>query len=88
MMTDIEYRGHLQRLALISTLVADVPIAELHNHVTHAETLGPILEPTAWIRGGADNLTDARDLIDAAAPLVSFGERLQRKLDEAAAEAG
>ena len=75
-MEAIEYESSLQRLSMAAQLVADVPIADLLNHVSHAETLGPLLEPTAWIRGGGDNLRDARDLIEAARPLVYFGAKL------------
>ncbi len=88
MMTHVEYEAYMHKLALTASVIADVPLAELHNHVAHAEALGPILEPTMWIRGGADNLTDAQDLINAAAPLVKFGVQLQRRLDELKAEAG
>jgi len=79
MMTSIEYEGQLQLLAMVAQLIADVPVADLLNHVTHAETLGPLLEPTAWIRGGGDNLQDARDLLEAAWPLVKFGSTLKER---------
>lgn len=78
MMTSMEYESQLRRLAMVAQLIADVPIADLQNHVTLAETLGPIMEPTAWIRGGADNLRGARDLLDAASPLVQFGSTLPK----------
>ena len=81
-MTSIEYESQLQRLAMAAQLIADVPIADLLNHVTHAETVGPIIEPTAWIRGGGDNLRDARDLLEAASPLVSFGAKLVQRATE------
>ncbi len=81
-MTAIEYEGYLERLSMTAQLIADVPIANLLNHVTTADTLGPILEPTMWMRGGADNLREARDLLDAAAPLVAFAGRLQKKAEE------
>ena len=86
-LTEHEYKAHLHRLALAAKVISDIPIAELRNFITHAETLGPILEPTAWIRGGADNLREHEELVRAAGPLVAFGERLQRRLDEAAAKA-
>lgn len=79
MMTSIEYESQLQQLGMVAQLIADVPIADLLNHVTHAETLGPLLEPTAWIRGGGDNLRDARDLLEAAQPLVEFGSTLKKR---------
>ncbi len=78
-MTAIEYQSHLQRLAMAAQLVSNTPIADLLYHITHVETVGPLLEPTAWIRGGADNLRDARDLVEAAAPFVRFGGQLEKK---------
>lgn len=46
-----------------------MPLAELANAVERAETLGPLLEPTAYMRGGADNLMAQRRIIDAALAL-------------------
>ncbi len=78
-MTEHEYKAYLHRLALAASVISDVPIAELRNYLTHAETLGPILEPTAWIRGGADNLAEHGRLVGAAGPLVAFGRELDKK---------
>lgn len=82
MLTSIEYKSHLSRLSMVAQLVADVPIADLLNHVSVCETLGPLLEPTAYIRGGSDNVRDARDLLEAASPLVSFGAKLVQRAKE------
>lgn len=81
-LTEHEYKAHLHKLALAATVIADIPIADLRNFITHAETLGPILAPTEWLYGGADNLREHEDMVQAAAPLVAFGQRLEKKMAE------
>lgn len=71
-MTGEEYQEYLNRLSLAGQLIADVPIAELLNTISHCDTIGPIVDPTAWMRG-ADNLRDQEDLVRAASRLVSWG---------------
>ncbi len=82
-LAECEYKAHLHKLALAAAVISDVPIGELQNFMIHAETLGPILAPSEWIRGGADNLREHNDLVRAAAPLVAFGQRLEKKIAEA-----
>ncbi len=81
-MTPIEYQEALGRLAMAAQVIANIPIDELRSHVSTSEALGPVLEPTAWIRGGGQNLRDAGDLIEAAAPLVKFGRELEKLAEE------
>lgn len=69
MMSDNDYRGHMDVLASAGRsllLVAEtVDVPELLRIVNEAETLGPILEPTAYQRGGGTNLTDQRRFLEA-----------------------
>jgi hypothetical protein len=46
-----------------------LPLDEMAAANEHWQTTAPIIEPTAYQRGGMDNLRDQRRVIDAAAAL-------------------
>lgn len=52
----------------LQPLVA-TPLTQLIDVNERMQTLGPLLEPTAYQRGGAQNLHDQRRLLDAARAL-------------------
>lgn len=52
----------IQAIARMASVI-DVEDAEkLLRTALHAQTVGPILEPTAWIRGGSKNIDDQETL--------------------------
>ena len=51
-----------------------VPVTELREAVELADSLGPILDPTAWI-GGRDNLRPQRELLDAVERLAQVARK-------------
>lgn len=74
-----EYRSHMDLLAAASNILLMLPLVELRDTVEAAETLGPLLEPTAYQRGGSENLRDQRDLLDAAVRLKLVAERIHAR---------
>ena len=78
-MKHVEYEAAMTQIGLMAGLAADIDTAALQNHITTAETLGPILEPTAWLRGGGNNLQDQRELIDAFAPFANKARKLKAR---------
>lgn len=80
MMKHEEYEAAMTQIGLMAGLAADIDTAALQNHITTAETLGPILEPTAWIYGGDNNLRDQRELIDAFASFANKARKLKARL--------
>ena len=77
-----EYKGHLERLAMAAQISADVPIEDMANEVSRFEAIAPIMEPTAWIHGGSDNLEDAAKLLRAATPLVAWGRKMRQEIED------
>lgn len=69
-MTDTEYAMQMDMLLNATRafvlLSQDIPLDDLLAIVRRAETLGPIIDPTKWMRGGQKNLNDAGALISAA----------------------
>ena len=51
-----------------------VPVTELRKAVELADSLGPILDPTAWIRG-RDNLPQQRELLVAVERLAQVARK-------------
>jgi hypothetical protein len=76
-LTDAEYRTYMDLVAAACRMLIMVPIDELLGTVQHAETVAPILEPTAFLRGGGDNLAAQREILQAALRLRRVAERHQ-----------
>jgi len=72
-MSDAEIReAYPQLIDFLANLVRPflmLPLQEMAAANEHWQTVAPILEPTAYQRGGANNLRDQRRVIDAAAAL-------------------
>jgi hypothetical protein len=80
-MTGEEYRAAMDQLAFAVRCVQLLPLDEMREHLGKAETLGPILDPTAYQRGGADNLDDQRDILDAAYAVRRATERIRERME-------
>lgn len=65
--TQDEYVAALGILTNWAKTVQLFDLARLRDFVSKAETLAPLLEPTAYQRGGADNLRDQRKFLNACA---------------------
>lgn len=78
-MTNDEYAAHMDALVIATHLIAYLPLGELRRCVEVTETLGPILEPTAYQRGGHKHLYEQRRLLDAAITLVKVWQTIQEE---------
>lgn len=76
-MTDVEYRVYMDLVVATCRTLLMVPVDELLATVQRAETVGPILEPTAFLRGGGENLVAQREVLEAAQRLRRIVERYQ-----------
>jgi hypothetical protein len=82
-----QYRLWMDALVETFRPVQLVPLDEMREHLGRAETLGPILEPTAYQRGGADNLDDQRDILNAAYAVRRATERIRERMQRRGARA-
>lgn len=48
---DTEYKAYLQKVYLIGRVLMDVPCQAMIDRMQMADTLGPMLDPTLWMRG-------------------------------------
>lgn len=69
-MTGAEYTAAMDRVMLAVALLAMEPLDDLLMMVERAETLGPLLEPTAYQRGGRRRLNEQRRILAAATALA------------------
>lgn len=76
---DAEYRMVMDLIAGAVRTLRLLPIGQLRDIVGRAEILGPLLEPTAYIRGGGDNLRDQSELLAAVAGVVAVAERIEAR---------
>ena len=49
--SECEYIAIQSQIITIGTLVADLDLNGFLQAISHAETMGPFLDPTLWIRG-------------------------------------
>lgn len=66
-MTDYEYHAAMDLVVAAGRLLISCPLDRLRDNLSQIEALAPILEPTAYQRGGGRNLDNQRRILDAAA---------------------
>lgn len=81
-MTDVtDHRATLDALAALTRSINLLPLDEALDTVARAEALGPILDPTAFLHGGINNLQDQRELIEAALGLQRAAGRIAERAE-------
>jgi hypothetical protein len=78
-MSDAEYRAHMNALAALVRVMRTLPVDALLDIVQRCETVAPLLEPTAYMRGGSRRLDEQRRLLTAARDLVRVAEAIGRE---------
>lgn len=64
-----DYVEHLESLMTAAALLAVLPLQQMTFANERMQTLAPVLEPTAYQRGGGQRLHEQRRVIDAARAL-------------------
>lgn len=64
-MNESEYRIQLQSIFSLAALVRQLKIADILQAITRAETLGPILDPTTYLKA-ATSLEWQKRTVEAA----------------------
>jgi hypothetical protein len=77
--TPEEYKGHLDVLASVFRMVGMLPLNEMQEYLSTAQTLAPIIDPTAYRNGGSIRLDDQQDMLDAAAGVTRALARVARR---------
>lgn len=72
-----EYTLTLDVCAAAYRTLACLRIADAQQVCDQADVLGPLLEPTAYVGGGRDNVRDASAVLRAAADFVAAVERIR-----------
>jgi hypothetical protein len=60
-----QWESYLDLVKGITQGLAYIPARDMLREIAEMETLAPIMEPTAYINGGADNLRDQAELLRA-----------------------
>jgi hypothetical protein len=81
--TEQDYPGIVHTLVQAAgsffSLATAVDVPELRRICERFETIAPITEPTAYARGGLDNLRDQADFLRAVDGFVTALHRLERQ---------
>ena len=78
-MDNDEYRTEMDLVVNFARMIQLLPVDELTQALGKVETLAPIFEPTAYLRGGADNLQDQRALLTAVAAVKQAMDRIDER---------
>jgi len=76
MMAKEEYSNVLRRAWLICHLARLLPVDEMIQAHEHATTIGPLLDPTAFIHADHDKVRQDRDMLGAVSKLVQTIEEI------------
>lgn len=77
-MNRIDYEMTQQQIVFIGSLVKGLPLDEFIAAIDHADSIGPILDPTLWMRGNKE-MMKIRDL---AAGLRDFQTVVNKIIQE------
>ena len=64
-----DYTTGMDTLVAVCRALLLLPIEDMQQANEHFQALAPVLDPTAFMRGGANNLREQRVILDAAAHL-------------------
>ena len=65
------YQACLRFCFMASNVLKDFDIPSMLREIEHAETVGPIVDPTLWIKNNKKMAIDKK-LLEAALPLATF----------------
>lgn len=75
-MTGEEYQATVRSCALVGSMLAQYDLPELLQAIDRADTVGPMLDPTLWIKKHGAMDEDKR-LLEAALPLWRWAKEQQ-----------
>lgn len=75
-MKEEEYIQCQSSLILLAKIVKDLPLNEFLSAIDHANTVGPLLDPTLWMRG-SKKMQEIRQL---ASSLLPFQAEIYKQL--------
>ena len=64
-----DYTVVMDTLVEVCRALLTLPIEDMQQANEHFQAIAPIVDPTAFMRGGATNLREQRVILDAAAKL-------------------
>lgn len=80
-LTGEQYKAGMDVLVQAFRLVQLAPLDALREYLEKAEVLGPLIDPTAYHRGGGStNLANQRDVLDAADAVMRALGRVKERL--------
>ena len=73
-LTAEQYAEAQQQLVWLASIVLNLPLDQMLADIAHAEAVGPIVDPTLWIRGH-EKLEQVRELAEAVLQVQRVARR-------------
>ncbi len=70
------------QVSAVARCLLEIDLVGYLDHLEHVDTVGPILDPTAY-RAGMENVLDQRELAGACMKVQKVAERLWARADSA-----
>ena len=64
-----EYEQELLKCYMVLQFASKLSIEEIHDAQLRAESIGPFLDPTSWIRNG-DKLREDKEVVEAVRAML------------------
>jgi len=77
-----DYRAAIHAAVIAANMLARHDIPQLLAAIEHADTVGPFLDPTLWMKNHKA-MDEDRAVLEAALPLWKLAQKLAEKLAEA-----
>lgn len=77
-----EYRAAVMACVIAAKMLAQHDLPKLLEAIAHADSVGPLLDPTLWMQK-SQAMTEDKGMLQAALPLHALGKKLAAMRPEA-----
>lgn len=75
-----DYKAEFDKIGLIARVASEIDVDRIQDVISRAHSIGPILDPTAYMRG-MQNLEDQQELLTAFAPFARKAKAIIAKAE-------
>ena len=75
---ELEYSTNMERAYLLLRVLADIPVDDMLNQITRAETIGPIVDPTLYQQNRGRMMED-REVLRQLSSAARFAREIVAK---------
>ena len=80
-MTPEEYKSQLLLVASAAKTLIFIDVRDLLDKINRADTMGPIMDPTLWMKNHG-KMDEDKEMLEAALPLWRWGKEMEKRAQE------